>query len=43
LTRALNEVHVSDFFAGAEVKAAVLALPPNEWIAVMNEMADDEM
>ena len=43
MTRALNEVHASDLFAGSEVKAAVLALPPNEWIAVMNEMADDEM
>jgi hypothetical protein len=42
LTRALNEVH-ADFFHDAEVEAAVLALPPNERIAVMNAMADDEM
>jgi hypothetical protein len=43
LTRALNEVHANDFFHDAEVEAAVLALPPNERIAVMNAMADDEM
>jgi len=43
LMDSLNDVHPSGFFADPDIEATVLALPFEQRLAVMDEMAEDEM
>ncbi|KAE9363581.1 hypothetical protein N431DRAFT_474596 [Stipitochalara longipes BDJ] len=43
LMDSLNDVHPSGFSADPDIEAAVLALPFKQRLAVMNEMAEEEM